>query len=198
VSLPAFLAHSGLTPAVAAAAAALLVAAVFLVYAFSHAAFRASGLLVVSGIIMGLLVPAGWFVTGFLGNDPFTPSPVASLTFIAPLADSLQYMMLSTGSTLNFGIVVMAGVLLGSFMTAVATRRFELEGYKSHSHMLRSIGGAAMMGIGGVMAFGCSIGQGLTGLSTLALPSAIAVVGILIGATVGLRSPARVPAMASA
>jgi len=197
VSLPALLTHSGLTPSLAAAIAAVFVAAAFLIFAFSHARFRASTLLVVSGIIMGLLVPAGWFITGFLGNDPFTPTPVASLTFIAPLADSLQYVMLSTGSTLNFGIVVMAGVLLGSFITAVVTRRFELEGYKSHNHMLRSIGGAAMMGVGGVMAFGCSIGQGLTGLSTLALPSAIAVLGILIGAAVGLRSPVRVPALAS-
>ena len=197
VSLPALLTHSGLTPSLAAAIAAVIVAAAFLIFAFSHARFRASTLLVVSGLIMGLLVPAGWFITGFLGNDPFTPTPVASLTFIAPLADSLQYVMLSTGSTLNFGIVVMAGVLLGSFITAVVTRRFELEGYKSHNHMLRSIGGAAMMGVGGVMAFGCSIGQGLTGLSTLALPSAIAVLGILIGAAVGLRSPVRVPALAS-
>ncbi|HWE78323.1 MAG TPA: YeeE/YedE thiosulfate transporter family protein, partial [Pseudolabrys sp.] len=198
LSFPAVLAHSGLAPALAASVAALIVAAAFLVYAFSHASFRNAALLIASGIAMGLLVPAGWFVTGFLGNDPFTPVPVASLTFIAPLADSLQYVMLSTGSTVNFGIVVMGGVLLGSFITAVVTRRFELEGYKSHNHMLRSIGGAAMMGAGGVMAFGCSIGQGLTGLSTLALPSAIAVAGILIGATVGLRSPVRVPALASA
>ena len=197
VSLPAVLASHGLAPTYAAAVAALVVAAAFLFFAFSHAPFRAATLLVISGIIMGLLVPAGWFITGFLGNDPFTPSPVASLTFIAPLADSLQYVMLSTGSTLNFGIATMAGVLLGSFLTAIATRRFELEGYKSHNHMLRSIGGAAMMGVGGVMAFGCSIGQGLTGLSTLALPSAIAVIGILIGAALGLRSPVRVPALAS-
>ncbi len=64
--------------------------------------------------------------------------------------------------------------------------------------MLRSVGGAAMMGVGGVMAFGCSIGQGITGLSTLALPSAIAAVGILVGAALALRSPVRVAAMASA
>ena len=143
-------------------------------------------------------VPAGWFVTGFIGADPFEPVPVASLTFIAPIADSLQYAMLSTGSTLNFGIVVMAGVLVGSFLTALVTRNFHVEGYSSAEHMLRSVGGAALMGVGGVMAFGCSIGQGLTGLSTLGLPSAIAAVGILGGAAVALRSPVRVVALASA
>jgi len=106
--------------------------------------------------------------------------------------------MLSTGSTLNFGIVVMAGVLAGSFLTALVTRGFHVEAYTSPGHMLRSVGGATLMGIGGVMAFGCSIGQGLTGLSTLALPSGIAVAGILIGASAALRGPARVPALASA
>jgi ABC-type dipeptide/oligopeptide/nickel transport system permease subunit len=149
-------------------------------------------------LVMGLLVVAGWFVTGFIGNDPFEPTPVASLTFIAPIADGLQYAMLSTGSTANFGIVVMAGVLVGSFFAALVTRSFHVEGYTSAHHMLRSVGGAAMMGVGGVMAFGCSIGQGLTGLSTLAFPSAIAVFGILVGAAVALRSPVRVVALASA
>jgi hypothetical protein len=198
VSLPAFLSNAGLAASWAAALAALTVSASLLVFAFAHAPFRASKLLIAAGLVMGSLVTAGWFVTGFLGADPFEPVPVASLTFIAPIADSLQYVMLSTGSTLNFGIVVIAGVLAGSFLTALVTRSFHVEGYSSASHMLRSIGGAAMMGVGGVMAFGCSIGQGLTGLSTLALPSAIAVAGILIGAAVALRSPVRIFALASA
>ena len=73
----------------------------------------------------------------------------------------------------------MAGVFAGSLVTALATGRFKLEGYSSPRHMLRSIAGAALMGAGGAMAYGCSIGQGLTGLSTLALASFIAVAGIL-------------------
>jgi len=197
-SLPALLVQAGLAPSVAVAIAALAASAALFVFAFSSAPFRAATLLILSGLIMGLLVTAGWYVTGFLGADPFEPVPVASLTFIAPLADSLQYVMLSTGSTLNFGIVVMAGVLAGSFLTALVTRGFHVEAYTSPGHMLRSVGGATLMGIGGVMAFGCSIGQGLTGLSTLALPSGIAVAGILIGASAALRGPARVPALASA
>jgi hypothetical protein len=58
--------------------------------------------------------------------------------------------------------------------------------------MLRSAGGAALMGVGGVMALGCSVGQGLTGLSTLALPSFVAIAGIFIGTAAGLRGMFRV------
>ena len=77
-------------------------------------------------------------------------------------------------------------------MTALVTRRFHCEGYTSPRHMLRSIGGAALMGAGGAMAYGCSIGQGLTGLSTLALASFVAVAGILLGTAAGLRGVLRV------
>lgn len=123
---------------------------------------------------------------------------MTSLTFIAPIADSLQYAMLSTGLALNFGIATVAGVFAGSLATALATGRFKLEGYSSPPHMLRSGSGAALMGIGGVMAFGCSIGQGLTGMSTLALGSFVAVAGILLGTTAGLRGALRVQPLKAA
>jgi hypothetical protein len=119
------------------------------------------------------------------------------LTFIAPVADTIQYVMLSTGLTLNFGIMMVVGVLAGSLVTALATGRFHWEGYTSPRHMLRSIGGAALMGSGGAMAYGCSIGQGLTGLSTLALASFVAVAGILLGSALGLRGMLRVQPLVS-
>ena len=100
--------------------------------------------------------------------------------------------MLSTGLSLNFGITMVAGVFAGSLVTALITRRFHWEGFTSPRHMLRSIGGAALMGAGGAMAYGCSIGQGLTGLSTLALASFVAVGGILLGTAAGLRGVLRV------
>ena len=95
-------------------------------------------------------------------------------------------------------IVTVFGVFAGSLVTALATGRFKLEGYRSPQHMLRSAGGAVLMGAGGVMAFGCSVGQGLTGLSTLSLSSFIAIAGIMLGTAAGLRGALRVRPLATA
>ncbi|PJG56948.1 YeeE/YedE family protein [Bradyrhizobium forestalis] len=197
-SLPSVLATLGLTelPARALATAAIVFA--LILFAFAHPGFRRSPGQIAAGILVGLLVAGGWYVTGYLGADDFNPVPVTSLTFIAPIADALQYAMLSTGLTLNFGIATVAGVFAGSLVTALATGRFKLEGYSSPRHMLRSGTGAALMGIGGVMAFGCSIGQGLTGVSTLGLGSFVAVAGILLGTAAGLRGRLRVQPLAVA
>jgi uncharacterized protein len=198
ISLPALISAHGLDASVARIVAAAVAAGILLIFALAHAPFRRSPGQIVAGLAVGLLIPAGWFSTGYLGADPFNPAPVASLTFVAPSADSLQYAMFSTGTTLSFGVALVAGVLVGSFVTALVTRRFAWEGYSSARHMLRSIGGAALMGSGGAMAYGCTIGQGLTGLSTLAFPSMVAATGILLGAAAALRSPVRIPALASA
>ncbi len=191
-SLPALLSAGGLHGAPARLLPALALGSVLIVFAFAHAPFRRAPGQMLAGLVVGLLVAAGWFATGYLGADEFNPVPVGSLTFVAPIADGLQYVMLSTGSTVNFGIATVAGVLAGSLVTALVTRRFKLEGFHSPNHMLRSVGGAALMGIGGVMALGCSVGQGLTGLSTLALPSFVAITGIFIGTAAGLRGALRV------
>jgi uncharacterized membrane protein YedE/YeeE len=164
-----------------------------IIFAFAHTPFRRARWQIAAGIMVGLLVAAGWFATGYLGADDFNPAAVTSLTFVAPVADTVQYVMLSTGLTLNFGIAMVFGVFAGSLLTALVTRRFRLEGYTSPQHMLRSITGAALMGSGGAMALGCSIGQGLTGISTLALSSFAAVAGILMGSAAGLRGVLRVP-----
>ena len=197
-SLPALLSSFGLSTVGARMIAASVLGALLIIFAFAYAPFRQSPGQIGAGIAVGLLVAAGWYATGFLGADDFNPTPVTSLTFIAPIADALQYVMLSTGSTLNFGIVTVFGVFAGSLITALLTGRFHLEGYQSPRHMLRSAGGAALMGAGGVMAFGCSIGQGLTGLSTLALASFIAVAGIMLGTAAGLRGVLRVRPLAAA
>ena len=197
-SLPSFLTMFGFTEALSRSLAAATIVVALILFAFAHPAFRRSPGQVVAGIIVGLLVAGGWLVTGYLGADDFNPVPVTSLTFVAPIADALQYAMLSTGLTLNFGIATVAGVFAGSLVTSLATGRFKLEGYSSPRHMLRSGSGAALMGVGGVMAFGCSIGQGLTGVSTLALGSFVAVAGILLGTAAGLRGALRVQPLQAA
>jgi len=198
ISLPALLSTLGIGETLARMIAASAMSGALIIFAFAHAPFQRAFGQIAAGIAVGLLVAAGWFATGYLGADDFNPTAVTSLTFIAPIADSVQYIMLSTGLTLNFGITMVAGVFAGSLVTALATRRFHWEGFTSPRHMLRSIGGAALMGAGGAMAYGCSIGQGLTGLSTLALASFVAVAGILLGTAAGLRGALRVQPLVSA
>ena len=197
-SLPALLALAGVRDPYARMFSASAISGALIIFAFAHGRFQRAWGQIAAGIVIGLLVAAGWFATGYLGADDFNPAPVASLTFVAPIADTLQYAMLSTGLTLNFGIAVMAGVFAGSLLTALATHRFHWEGYGSARHMLRSIGGAALMGAGGAMAYGCSVGQGLSGLSTLALASFAAVAGILAGTAAGLRGVLQVQPLAAA
>ncbi|MGN6411040.1 MAG: YeeE/YedE family protein [Nitrobacter sp.] len=192
ISLPGLAGTLGLGETFARMLAGVVVSGMLVIFAFSHAAFRRSAGQIAAGLIIGLLVPAGWYATGFLGADDFNPIPVTSITFVAPVADTVQYVMLSTGLTMNFGVALVPGVVLGSLVTALVTRRFHLEAYTSPSHMLRSVTGAAFMGSGGAMAYGCSIGQGLTGVSTLALASFVAITGIVAGAAIGLRGPLRV------
>lgn len=197
ISVPALLATLGIDEFAARVAVTLIASGALLIFAFSDQKFRRSYLQIFGGVAVGALVVAGWLVTGWLGADDFNPIPVTSLSFVSPIADTLQYTMLSTGLSLNFGIALVAGVLAGSLLTAVLTGRFSLEGYSSPNHMVRSISGAVLMGVGGAMAYGCSIGQGLTGLSTLGMPSFVAVAGILSGAALALRGPVAVPAFAT-
>ena len=171
--------------------AVALVASALIIFAFWHKEFRHSPGQVAAGLVIGLLIAAGWYTTGHIGADDFDPVPIASLTFIAPIASSIQFVMLSTGTALTFGVAVVGGVVLGGFAAAAATRTLQLEGFTNPRSMLRYIGGGALMGVGGALALGCSIGQGLTGLSTLALASFIAVAGILAGAALGIRGPIR-------
>lgn len=139
------------------------------------------------GVFIGLLIIAGWVTTGWLGDDPFEPMPVTSLSFVAPVGETIQYAMISTGMSPRIGLMIVLGVLGGSFLTAVLRRRYRLEGFESPGQMARYMLGGALMGIGGVLALGCTVGQGLTGLSTLAYSSFVAVAGIVAGARLGLR-----------
>lgn len=186
-TLPGGLAALGLGPTLAGAAGVLLLTGPLLYFALRDRALRTSPRHWLWGAVIGALVPVGWFVTGYLGADPFEPARLVSLTFVAPIGDTVQYLMIATGMRADFGILVVAGVPAGALAAAVATGGFRWVGFESAQHMLRSIAGAVLMGIGGALALGCSIGQGITGLSTLALGSLLAAAGICSGAALGLR-----------
>jgi len=166
---------------------AIGVAAAFLLYCFKDADFRRSTVNVVGGLVVGLTPVAGWAVTGILGNDDFNPTPLVSVTFVAPLGESLQYLMTFTGSTVTFGVAVVGGVIVGSFLMAIATGTFRIESFADRDDLVRHLGGGALMGAGGVLALGCTIGQGITGMSTLALGSVLAWLSIIAGGYLGMK-----------
>ena len=150
--------------------------------------------------MLGLLIVAAWYLTGHLGHgeNPDTLETVyfatntrtlESMSFVAPTAYSLELLMLWTDKTLHvtFGIATVIGVVLGSFAYAVSTRQFRWEGFASLEDLRTQLVGAVLMGFGGVTAIGCTIGQGLSGVSTLALGSFIALAGIISGAVVTMK-----------
>jgi uncharacterized membrane protein YedE/YeeE len=142
-----------------------------------------------------------WWVSGRLGfvaEHPETLESVylatnsgrmESLTFTAPMAYTLDWLIMfsDTSKVLTLAVVSVFGVVLGAFVYAMATRTFRWEGFRSTQDTALHLLGAVLMGVGGVTAMGCTVGQGLSGLSTLSLTSFIAVAGIVAGAVAGFK-----------
>jgi len=156
-------------------------------YAFAAATFRRSFDNILAGLVVGLIVAAGWYVTGVVGFDDFDPVRFESYTFVAPTGQSLMYLLTFTGSTIDFGVAAMAGVVLGSLGYAVLSGRFRIETFSNRADMVRHILGGISMGFGGVLALGCTIGQGVTGMSTLALGSLLALLSIVFGSALTMK-----------
>ena len=162
-------------------------ALLLLAYALLRPGLRQSHLQWGSALLIGLLVAAGWWLTAHIGVDEFEPARLTSLSFIGPIAEALLYLQLSVGREPGIGLALTAGVLAGAFLAALGSRTARWEGFDSTSRLAASAGGGLLMGVGGVLAAGCSIGQGLSGLSTLSLASFVAVAGILLGTLLSLR-----------
>ena len=157
------------------------------IFSLASADFRKSFMDLLAGVSIGLFIVAGWYITGKIGFDEFEPVRLESYTFVSPVADNLQYLMTYTGSTINFGIASVFGIIVGSFLYAVVTRKFLIETFASRGDMINHIVGGILMGFGGVLALGCTIGQGVTGMSTLALGSLLTLVAIIFGAALTMK-----------
>jgi uncharacterized protein len=154
-----------------------------------------------AGLGIGALVAGLWWVSGRLGHvaeDPNTlqeaflatnSQRMESFTFVAPIAYTVDWLILFSDKSklLTVGIVSTAGVVVGSALYSVATRSVRWEGFRGAQDTADHLIGAVLMGVGGVTALGCTIGQGLSGLSTLSLTSFVAFAAILLGAVAGLR-----------
>ena len=141
----------------------------------------------VAGVLIGLLVPLGYLATGVLGGDEFEPVAVESINVTRAGGDALVYLLTWTGAKINFGIAFVAGILVGAALVAALQRDFRLEGFAEPRDMLRYAGGAALMGAGGVLALGCTVGNGLTGVASLAPTSFIAVPAMVLAAAATMK-----------
>lgn len=191
---------TGLPAALALGAAAATVTLAMLVFVFKDAGFRAEAGQVGAGVALGALVALGWYLTGHVGfgENPETLEDVyfatntrtlESFSFVAPIAYSLEMLMLWTDKSLRmtFGIASVLGVVAGAAIETRLSGRFRWEGFASLQDLRQNLAGAVLMGAGGVTAIGCTIGQGLSGMSTLALGSMIAVVGIVAGSATTMK-----------
>lgn len=171
----------GISPVSAKILTLIIFAGALLFTALKSPGLRNSYSDLIGSLCIGLLVATSWWITGVMGADDFEPVRLASLTFVAPIGETLQYSMLSSGMALNFAVVVVLGVILGSFIRAMSSGEFNWQSYESPKQMKRAFVGAVLMGTGGVVSLGCTLGQGMSGFSTLALSSLVALLGILIG-----------------
>lgn len=175
-------------------AVAAVVAVGMLIFVFKSPDFRTSHDNVIGGLVVGLAVVGGWYLTGgplaeswkeYAEMSMVVPSRVQtqSYTFIAPMADAIHYLAAPKNVHLiNFGIAALSGVILGSFIYSLVTRTFRCERFVSVKDFVSHVVGGALMGVGGVLAMGRTVGQAITGVSTLAIGSMIAFFSMVIGA----------------
>ncbi|MGQ0522920.1 MAG: YeeE/YedE family protein [Betaproteobacteria bacterium] len=172
-----------------------IVVAGMLIFVFRSVDFRGSRDNILGGAVVGLAVVAGWWITGGpwgrqwkeyaeMAIDVPSRVQVQSYTFVSPMGDTARYLLDPDNFLLvNFGVVALAGVIAGSLIYAIATRSFRIEWFASGGDFVRHAAGGALMGIGGVLSMGCTVGQAITGISTLAIGSILTFMAIVIGSS---------------
>lgn len=170
-----------------------------LAFIFRSAEFRANRDNQLGGIVIGLAVVAGWTITGGafgtewkewaeMADTPPSRVEVQSYTFISPMGDSVRYLLDPTNVWLiNFGIAALAGVIAGSFLYALLARSFRIEWFVNAGDFANHAVGAVLMGVGGVLSMGCTVGQAITGISTLAIGSLLTFAAIVAGAAATMK-----------
>ena len=131
---------------------------------------------------MGLLVPAAWIGTGLVLYDEFDPIAMESLSFTSPAAETLFWGVASTSIPAGFGVGLVGGVIAGALMLSLLSGRFQWQSFTTPRETGRYLTGAALMGIGGVLAGGCTVGAGLSGIPTLSVAALLALVAMVTGA----------------
>ncbi|MBL8470700.1 MAG: YeeE/YedE family protein [Rhodocyclaceae bacterium] len=166
---------------------------------FANRQFRRSPEHLLGGLTVGLAVAAAWYLTAgapglawqewaqFADQPPQRVAP-QSYTFISPLGDTVHWLGKPLDlRRIDFGMLAAAGVVFGGFVHALFTRTLRFEWFASGADVMRHVCGAALMGSGGVIGLGCTIGQGVSGVSTLALGSFLTLAAIITGAAATMK-----------
>ena len=195
--------------------AGLIVAAAMLFYIFKSADFRSSKDNIFAGVMIGLIILTAWYISSnitinaddsnyslseyysewdMLAEDdegkPATGRALnsQSFTFINPIGQTYGYLKDGLdASLLTFGLISVFGVILGSLLWSLITRSFRIEWFFDLKDFLNHFFGAILMGFGGVLALGCTVGQGITGMSTLALGSILTFISIIFGSALTMK-----------
>lgn len=155
-------------------------------WALTDSRFRRLSDHLVWSVVAGLAIVFAWFATSTIARTAFDPVETESYTFVAPLGQGILYLMTSDFGDLDFALGAIVGVSLGAAIGSLFKSEFRWEACDDARELGRQMMGAAMMGVGGVLAAGCTIGQGLSALSLLSLSAPVTIVSILIGARFGL------------
>ena len=187
-SVPSGLAHTlGEVTGLSISAIGLAIGCVIVAVAFAGNSLRRSRVSIIWAVAVGLAVTSAWAGMQYVQNNGFDDLTVVSHTFSAPLGEVILYGMTASGQSLSFGIGSVCGVLIGAFMGSLIKGHFRWEACEDPRELRRQIMGAAMMGIGAVIAMGCSIGQGISAFSLLAFSAPVTFAAIFAGAALGLR-----------
>ena len=174
-------------------------AAVSVVVAFFIVRLTKPNLLhVFLGALIGLVAVAGWMATSTLLFDEFDPLPVQSAAFTLPWSDSLFWVVASTAIPAGFGVGFIGGVLAGSFLSAASRGELKLQSFTSPGETVRYVSGGLLMGLGGVLAGGCTVGAGLSGAASGSIAALLALASIILGGWMAARLSARGAAVAIA
>jgi uncharacterized membrane protein YedE/YeeE len=166
----------------------LLLSGGILALALGSRGFLARRAAVFWGAMVGLAITSGWAATSYVATHGFMAQPVISHTFSAPLGDTILYLMTASGGTaFGFGVASVFGVLAGAFVGSLVKGHFRWEACEDPRELRRQILGGICMGFGGVIAVGCSVGQGMSAFSVLALSAPVTLAAIFAGAALGLR-----------
>ena len=165
----------------------MLIGATLALAALGNVAFRRNLPALFWSVVVGLSVVLAWAGTQWVRNAGFADLPLVSHTFAAPLGEAMLYAMTSTGRDLSFGIGSVTGVWIGAFLGSLIKGHFRWEACEDPRELRRQILGAGLMGVGAVIALGCSIGQGLSAFSLLAFSAPVTFAAIFAGAAIGLR-----------